>query len=399
MESARHTSGVGRWERSTPNSRSGSSSSAPARMSECQHHRRRSNRTTCAGGVGGRGRHGGHTSVVAAERGGVRGAGARLCRHRGCPRPVPCAAAQIGCVQSVSLCPSPAFMTDRPRSLRRRPCPAPFLSPRSPSHLLQGCLLQHPHRNLAHKRLPSPPPDFLCRPHPGHARSSEQARRSQRQMHDPIRPRLAQKARGLSLPSVPIQPRSPCPSPAISPLCSKRCRIISPVPPLFTPNPSRLVPVQPHSPSPPLPPRLPSPCHFHNLATMIGQHCHRNPCHPRRLCPHALSLPQRHLPLDIHKYAHFTLKRSLNHDRTYRLTYTIGRRRLCPSNLVQISVHPNINNRYFLRRACILATEILRDQPSNSPENHPLPQVLITAHQSLRTHFRLYPPKILQSLF
>jgi ESCRT-I complex subunit TSG101 len=104
--------------------------------------------------------------------------------------------------QSLSF-PVPPLVTAR--SVRRWPRPAAPLSARPPADRIPGLVLQHPRRSLAHKGLPAPPADRLCRPHPRPPRPSQQIRRSQRPMRNQIQPGLDQEARGPFLPYSPFQ--------------------------------------------------------------------------------------------------------------------------------------------------------------------------------------------------
>ena len=92
------------------------------------------------------------------------------------------------------------FMSDREHSIRRWPRAAPSLHTRSHTNLFQGIHLQHTHRHLAHKGLPSQPTHRLRRAHPHPPHPTKQARRSQRQMLPGLHSRLDQKTRGSSSP-------------------------------------------------------------------------------------------------------------------------------------------------------------------------------------------------------
>lgn len=217
-------------------------------------------------------------------------------------------------------------------------------------------------------------------------------------MLDSVHPRLDQKARGPSLPSSPVHCHSftffffkPC---NIAALLQAMQDHFSRAPPLYAkPKSSSPAPQPPSSPSSsstlshpqrssasqPLPlPQSPNQDPPALPPKPVSSH---QPVVPPRPAPTPATLPLAYP--HVCPYCSKTLDLSQS-SLPSRLTWLIGRHRLCPRNLVQMRVRPNITSRSFLPWARMLVTEISFDQPQNSPEIPPLPPLLITAHQCLR---------------
>ena len=342
-----------------------------------------------SGRVGGARHH--HGSVAARTSGGVRARRAGLCRRRGRTRPVPCPAPKVRRVQSVSLfvrIPFISLIAPQPTTMAAPS--SSFVSTASFPSRTGALLTTYPSQSGSQGTTRATHPSPMSSPHSSSSSVQPGSSISVADAQSITSRTGSESPRSVLSPTTHSQLISPHSSPAISPPYSTRCKITFPVRPLFT---SRPVHVQPRSPSPPsLTRNPPSPCPVLNLAMMIDPHCHRNPSHLRSpSCPHALSRPPPPPPLLIPMYAHLSLalKPFISPQSSSRPTCTIGPPRPTPSNHVFIPDH-----QHLLHRACMRATEILCDHPSNSPENHPLPPLLITAHLYPRTPFQPCPFQI-----